>query len=94
MAEADESQFTQKAVKVFRECTRIPSLTSALVVEVGANKYEVVTKWRQRELERGKEVSFTRSFFVEKGGKEIEGVVCKVVQRMVSSTFQSDATNQ
>lgn len=93
MAEAEESQFTQKTVQAFRECAQVPSLTSAVVVEVGGNKYEVLTKWRQRELERGKEVSFTRSFFVEKASKEIKGKVCKVVQSMVSSTFQS-ATNQ
>lgn len=83
---ADVKQFTQKAVEVFRECAQVPTLTSALVVKVGDSKYEVLTKWSQRDLERGKKVSFSRSFFVERKGKVIKGVV--------SSTFQSDATNQ
>lgn len=84
--EPDVEQFTQKAVKIFRECAQVPSLTSALVMEVGESRYEVVTKWSQRELERGKKVAFSRSFFVERRGEIIESVV--------SSTFQSDATNQ
>ena len=79
-------QFTQRAVEVVRECAHVPSLTSAHVVELGGGRYEVLTKWSQRELERGKKVAFSRSFFVERKGEQVEGVV--------SSTYQSDATNQ
>ena len=82
----DEDQFTERAVEVFRECARVPILSTALVAEVAEGKYEVLTKWSQRELERGKKVAFSRSFFLERKGETIEGVV--------SSTFHSDATNQ
>ena len=74
-------------MEVFRECARVPLLTSALVLDAGAGRYEVLSKWSQRELERGKKVSFTRSFFVEK--KEGGGV-----EKVASSMFHSDATNQ
>ena len=78
--------FTQRAVEVFRECARVPILTSALVVDVDGGKYEVLTKWSQRDLERGKKVAFSRSFLLERKGETIE--------RVASSTFHSDATNQ
>ena len=78
--------YTQRAVEVFRECARVPILTSALVVDAGGGRYEVLTKWSQRDLERGKKVAFSRSFLLERKGENIE--------RVVSSTFHSDATSQ
>ena len=78
--------YTQRAVDVFRECSRIPLLASATVVEVGGGRYEVLSKWNQRDLERGKKVAFTRSFFLEKKGEKVEEVT--------STTFQADASAQ
>ena len=82
----DMDEYTKQAVHVFRECARVPILTSAIVLEAGEDRYEVLTKWSQRELERGKKVAFTRSFFIEK--KEYG------VKMLASSMFHSDATNQ
>ena len=81
---ADE--YGRRAVEVFRECSRIPTLTSALVAEREAGRYEVLTKWSQRDLEKGKKVSFSRSFFVERKGNSVD--------KVLSSTFHSDTTNQ
>lgn len=77
--------YTKRAVNVFRECARVPLLSSAVVLPTGG-RYEVLSKWNQRELERGKKVAFTRSFFLEKNGGKVE--------KFASSTFQSDASNQ
>jgi acylaminoacyl-peptidase len=79
--------YTKRAVEVFRECARIPLLSSAAVFSHrDGGKYEVLSKWNQRELERGKKVAFTRSFFLEKNGGRIE--------KLASSMFQSDTSNQ
>ena len=83
---ASMDDYTKRAVEVFRECARTPILSSAAVFSGGGERYEVLSNWNQRELERGKKVAFTRSFFLEKndGG----------VHKFTSSTFQSDASNQ
>ena len=73
-------------MEVFRECSLVPSLSSAAVVEVMGGMYEVVTRWTQKELERGKKVSFGKSFFVE---REREGV-----RLMASSSSLVDTTRE
>ena len=79
------SEFTQKAVKVFRECAHVPSVSRARVFRQGEGScFEVEAAWTQREQERGKKVAFTKSYFVQREG-------C-ALKRLCGSTFQSDAT--
>lgn len=87
---SDKELITQKAVGVFRECAKVPTLSSATVVDAGGGKYEVLTKWSQRDLERGKKVTFSRSHFVEKNGEKVDRVAssshsCGSAQQLVST---------
>ena len=87
MAEVSEEElFTQRAIKVFRDCAKVPTLSSATVLDAGGGKYEVLTKWSQRDLERGKKVTFSRSYFLEKKGEELN---C-----MASSSHTCDSTQE
>ena len=82
--------FTGKAVQVFREYSGVPSTSRAHIFPPSEDEgkcLEVEATWTQRELERGKKVSFNKSYFVSKCS-EPEGV-CK----MHSSNFQADASN-
>ena len=86
MASSKLSEFTQRAVSVFKECALIPSASRARIFprNKGSSCFEIEATWSQRELERGKKVSFTKSYFVQKKGQAIE--------KLCNSTFQSDAT--
>lgn len=80
------SEFTQRAVSVFRECSLIPAATRARIFprDEATGCFEIEATWSQRELERGKKVSFTKSYFVQRKGQALE--------KLCNSTFQSDAT--
>ena len=85
MASSKLSEFTQKAVKVFKECAHVPSAGRARVFRRGdGGCFEVEATWTQREVERGKKVAFTKSYFVQRKGRALE--------KLCGSTFQSDAT--
>ena len=85
MASSKLTEFTQKAVKVFKECATVPTVARARIFRRGeGDRFEVEATWTQRELERGKKVAFTRSYFVQR--KE------RTVEKLCSTTFQSDAT--
>ena len=79
--------FTDKAVQVFRECSQVPTASRAHIFPTGGKGLEVEVTWTQRELERGKKVSFNKCYFVEKC-PEPEGV-----HKLCASNFQADATN-
>ena len=87
MASAKLSEFTQKAVMVFKECAHIPSVSRARVFrrgEGGGGCFEVEATWTLREMERGKKLSYTKSYFVQRKGRALE--------KLCGSAFQSDAT--
>ena len=86
------TEFTQKAINVFKGCAGIPSLTRAHIFPLGnvysrdnnCLEFEVEATWTQMEIERGKRVSFTKSYFVKSNGYSL--------QKINSLAFQSDAT--
>ena len=84
--ESGMEDYTRRAVKVFRECSTVPVLSSAAVADLGAGRYEVLSKWNQRELERGKKVAFTRSFVLERNGWSVE--------KTATCKFTSDASSE
>ena len=85
MASSKLSEFTQRAVSVFRECALIPTASRARVFPRSSSGcFEIEATWSQRELERGKKVSYTKSYFVQRKGQALE--------KLCNSTFQSDAT--
>ena len=79
------NSFTDEAVEVFRACARVPTATRAHISQNEGENLQVEVTWTQREVERGKKVSFDKSYFVQKSS---EGV-----NKLCASTFQSDATN-
>ena len=79
------AEFTQKSIDVFKECAGIPSLTRARIFSLEDTKcLEIEATWTQMEIERGKRVAFSKSYFVQRRGHSLE--------KICSSTFQSDAT--
>ena len=89
MASTKLSEFTQKAAKVFRECAHVPSVSRARVFrrdegDAEGGCYEVEATWALRDMERGKKLAYTKSYFVQRKGRALE--------KLCSSTFQSDAT--
>lgn len=81
--------FTDKAVQVFKECSLVPtaSRTHIFPPASGGRCQEVEVTWTQRELERGKKVSYTKNYFVRKNTESEE------VENVCVSNFQADATN-
>ena len=89
MEEQDErvQEFTEKACRVFRECSLVPTVSAARIHAAGSGgaRYEVEAKWAQRELERGKKSVFSKSYFIERKAG--------VVERLWHTAFQADAAN-
>lgn len=81
---ADES-FTERAVDVFRACARVPVASRARINPTNGGKVEVEVTWTQKEIERGKKVSYNRSYFLEKGPESL----CK----LCTSSCQADVSN-
>ena len=81
------AEFTQRAVNVFKESAHVPSVSNARVFRRGESEggcFEVDATWTLREMERGKNLAFTKSYFVKKRERALE--------KLCGSTFQSDAT--
>ncbi|XP_071815910.1 acylamino-acid-releasing enzyme-like isoform X2 [Apostichopus japonicus] len=51
-----------KAVSIYRELARIPSLATAQIVNTQGGSVTVSSTWSQRDLERGSVIKFTRTF--------------------------------
>ena len=83
MASMQLKDFTQRAVKVFRDCSLIPILSRARIFPRDGGCYEVEATWSQRDLERGKNVAFSKSYFVRRNASALE--------KLCSSTFQANA---
>ena len=80
-------EVTDNACKVFRECALVPSIAGATVLctDPKSSSYEVRVNWEQRDLERGKQVVTTKSYFVERKDDHVVSVCC--------TTFQADASS-
>ncbi|PIK51765.1 putative acylamino-acid-releasing enzyme isoform X2 [Apostichopus japonicus] len=51
-----------KAVSIYRELARIPSLATAQIVNTQGGSVTVSSTWSQRDLERGSIIKFTRTY--------------------------------
>ncbi len=76
--------FTDKAVEVFKAFTGVPLASRAHICDGSGGVEEVEATWTQREMERGKKISFSKSYFLERNS---EGV-----KKVATSAFQADAT--
>ena len=85
---AEEESFSDRVVELYRECSRVPAATRAYLSPTAADgkQLEVEVTWSQNELERGKKISYNKSYFVEKAE---EGAV----RKLCVSSCQADATN-
>ena len=82
------ADFSDRAVKVFRECSQVPVASRGRIFPSPSGKYHSLeVAWIQKELERGKKVAYGKSYFVDAG---TEG---ESVQILCEATFQSECTN-
>ena len=80
-----ETEFTQKAIDVFKECSLVPSLTRARILpHSDTNFIEIEATWTEVEVERQKKTAFTKSYFVQRKGCSLE--------KICNSAFPADAT--
>ena len=84
-AETGGDIFSQKAVNTFKACARVPTASKAYISPAVSGKIEVEVTWTQREIERGKKISYSRSYFVE---KTPEGL-----KKSCESSCHADTTN-
>lgn len=84
-APAEDKSCTDRAVDVFRAFARVP-IASRACIAARSGKVEVEVTWTQKDIERGKKVSYNRSYFVE---KDAEGGLHK----LCTSSCQADVSN-
>ena len=77
--------FVEKAVDMYRACARVPLASRGHISTTNGGTVEIEVTWTQREIERGKKISYNKSYFVEKCP---EGV-----KKVCVSTCQADVTN-
>lgn len=83
--DAARDSFCEKAVDAFRACARVPTASRAHISPASDGKIELEVTWTQREVERGKKISYNKSYFVEKSS---EGL-----RKLCVSSCQADATS-
>lgn len=84
-AREEDERFVEKAVEVYRACARVPLASRGHISPTNGGTVEIEVTWTQREIERGKKISYNKSYFVEKGPQG--------VKKMCVSTCQADASN-
>ncbi len=87
MEESAATDFAAKAVSVFKDCSQVPVASGARVYSDDGKCRCIGVTFSQKDLERGKKLSYRKNFFVT-GGRDGAAVepVCEV-------PFQSDCTN-
>lgn len=88
VTEEDVEVYTEEAVRVYKACARVPLASRAHIAVIDNGKVEVEVTWSQREVERGKKISYNKSYFVEQGSEGVEGV-----SKLCGSSFQTDTSN-
>ena len=83
----DGVSFSDRAVGVFRACCLVPVATAAHIIpgHCGGEGVEVQVSWTQKDIERGKKITSSKSYFVKK--------VSEALQVACASTFQADVTD-
>jgi len=83
----DTSDFKTRAVKVFKDCSQVPVASRARIFPSEGKRRGLEVTWSQKELERGKKISYSKSYFVEDGR---DG---GPVQPLCETPFQSKCSN-
>ena len=81
---ADAEAFEKRACSVFREVSQVPVPVQARIHPQRSDFYEVEVKWSQRDIDRGKKVTFAKSYTVKNSSN---------LELITTSSFQRDATN-
>ena len=85
-AQVVEDSFTEKAVGVFRACARVPIASRAHIrTPTSGGRVEVEVTWTQKDIERGKKLSYDRSYFIEKGSEGLHKLHTSSGQTAVSN---------
>ena len=81
---ADEAAYRERACSVYRAVACLPAPTKGRLFPKIKGKCEVVVKWTQPDLERGKNISFAKSAFICVGDSGVEDCL--------PCAFQNDMT--
>ena len=82
----DVVDFKTRAVKIFKDCSQVPLVSRARIFPSEGNRRSLEVTWTQKELERGKKISYCKNYFVEDGGEGSLKPLCE-------ATFQSECSN-
>lgn len=64
-----------EAVSIYRELSRIPSLTAAQILDTSEGFVTVSSTWSQKDLERISTFKFKRTYLIKKGEASFETVI-------------------
>ena len=78
------AEFQERAREIYREVAQLPTPTKARVF-YSDDLYELEVKWKQKDLDRGKNVAFAKSYILQNTANEIKLVT--------ASNFQRDANS-
>ena len=81
---ADKAAYRERACSVYRTVACLPAPTKCRLFPKVEGRCEVVIKWTQRDLERGKNISFAKSAFIRVGDSGVEDCM--------PCAFQNDTT--
>ena len=81
---AEEAAYRERACSIYRAVACLPTPTKGRLFPKVQGKCEIAVKWTQRDLERGKNISFAKSAIVRAGDSGVEDCV--------PCAFQNDTT--
>ena len=84
MAADPEVKYRERACSVYRDVACLPVPATGRVFSKGKGRYDVEVHWTQRDLERGKNLSFAKNVLVSVGDGGVE--------ELMRSAFQYDIT--
>ena len=79
--------FKEKAIKVYSDIAQLPSVEGARISrDTTTDKlYTVELKWKQKDIERGKNLGYAKSYVVEKTDGKMKTII--------ETSFQRDTTS-
>ena len=82
-----DAAFKDKAVKVYRDIAQLPFIEEARITASPTNNvHQVELKWKQKDIDRGKNVGFAKSYLVQKNDQT-------ELQLLTEVSFQRDTTS-
>ena len=78
--------FKEKAVRVYRDIAQLPLIEEARITASSAKHvHQIELKWKQTDIDRGKNVRFAKSYLVQKNAEE-------KLELLTEVNFQRDTT--